>query len=243
VRRRRTIPEKYRARVENAPYLFAYLEQHGILPQSEAEWDILMNATMRLVPNPLPRHYSGEDVDLFSEGFFTVKEAARHLQLSRATVYRAMERGELPFYKMGKARRIPRKALRIWVEAYYNVKGETRPQRRLDILQRVQETMDRLCDRRWKAILWTAQTKDAAKEKLLNLQSKPNQGLLVTDASRRLESNDWVTVRRDILVIRIGKWALGAPCRNRFGCRLSCGSRAVDYDAGGEIAPASDFGE
>ena len=73
---------------------------------------------MRFIPDPLPPRYAAQDLDLFAEGMLTIKEAAEHLRLNRATLYRAMERGELPYYKMGKARRIPRRALRIWAEAY-----------------------------------------------------------------------------------------------------------------------------
>ena len=52
-----------------------------------------------------------KDIDLVSEGLMTVREAAEFLGLSRSTVYELMESGELPFAKIGKARRIPRRAV------------------------------------------------------------------------------------------------------------------------------------
>ena len=51
------------------------------------------------------------DIDLVSEGLMTVRKAAEFLGLSRSTVYALMESGELPFAKIGKARRIPRRAV------------------------------------------------------------------------------------------------------------------------------------
>lgn len=41
----------------------------------------------------------------------TVKEAANYLRLSRATIYNLMESGHMPYVKIGKSRRIPRKSL------------------------------------------------------------------------------------------------------------------------------------
>jgi excisionase family DNA binding protein len=113
------IPEKYRAQVERMGLTPEKMRvEFGIEPKNEAQWDILMNARMQFYPNPLPKPYTAEETDLFSEGLMTIAEAAKHLSLNRATIYRAMERGELVFCKMGKSRRIPRKALRIWTEAY-----------------------------------------------------------------------------------------------------------------------------
>lgn len=111
------IPDKYKDRMARAGMTEEKLrDEWGIQPKTEHDWDILMNATMRFTPNPLPKPYRG--VDLFTEGVFTVDEAADHLRLDRSTIYRAMERGDLPSQKLGKARRIPRRALRIWTEAY-----------------------------------------------------------------------------------------------------------------------------
>jgi excisionase family DNA binding protein len=112
------IPEQHRERVRRTPaHALEYMRGLGIDPQTEEEWNVLLTATNRLLPNPLPKPYPDAD-DLFAEGMFKVAEAAQHLRLNRATIYRAMKRGELPYYKMGKCTRIPRKALRIWTEAY-----------------------------------------------------------------------------------------------------------------------------
>lgn len=36
----------------------------------------------------------------------TVPDVARHLAVSRGTVYQLMERGQLPYYKIGRCRRV-----------------------------------------------------------------------------------------------------------------------------------------
>ena len=46
--------------------------------------------------------------DLCEDGLLTVADAARFLGLARSTLYVLMERGELSFVKLGRARRIPR---------------------------------------------------------------------------------------------------------------------------------------
>ena len=48
--------------------------------------------------------------ELVSDGLQTVLEVARFLGVSRATVYNYMDAGELPFVKLGRSRRIPKKA-------------------------------------------------------------------------------------------------------------------------------------
>jgi excisionase family DNA binding protein len=45
-------------------------------------------------------------------GLARVEDASRFLALSRSAVYKLMDRGELPFLKIGKARRIAWSALR-----------------------------------------------------------------------------------------------------------------------------------
>jgi excisionase family DNA binding protein len=45
-----------------------------------------------------------------------VEEAARILSLSRSTIYKMMDSGELQSVRWGAARRIPLAALRAWVE-------------------------------------------------------------------------------------------------------------------------------
>jgi excisionase family DNA binding protein len=54
-----------------------------------------------------------------------VAEAARLLSVSRSFVYTAMERGHLLYVKLGRARRIPRRALTEYVAA--RLRGGTRP--------------------------------------------------------------------------------------------------------------------
>ncbi len=49
--------------------------------------------------------------ELVADGLFTVAEAASFLRLSRSNLYVLMERGELAFVKLGRSRRIPRRAL------------------------------------------------------------------------------------------------------------------------------------
>ena len=55
---------------------------------------------------------------LTAGGLCCVKEAARFLGLSRSTVYALMEQGQLPFVKLGRSRRIPRRALTTLAEAH-----------------------------------------------------------------------------------------------------------------------------
>ena len=52
------------------------------------------------------------DLDAVSEGLVSVREAAGFLGLGKSTVYELMDRGQLPFVRLGRARRVPRKALR-----------------------------------------------------------------------------------------------------------------------------------
>lgn len=52
-----------------------------------------------------------EAVELVQEGLVTVAEAARFTGLSRSSLYTLMETGRLVYAKIGRARRIPRRAL------------------------------------------------------------------------------------------------------------------------------------
>ena len=54
---------------------------------------------------------SNRVLDLVAAGLVTVREAASFLGISVAGLYALMARGELPFVKLGRARRIPRRAL------------------------------------------------------------------------------------------------------------------------------------
>ncbi|MGH3427141.1 MAG: helix-turn-helix domain-containing protein [Mycobacteriales bacterium] len=52
-----------------------------------------------------------EAVEVVQEGLVTVAEAGRFTGLSRSSLYALMERGKLLYVKIGRARRIPRRAL------------------------------------------------------------------------------------------------------------------------------------
>lgn len=47
----------------------------------------------------------------------TVPEAARRLSLGRATTYQLVRRGELPSVRVGRAVRVPARALEAWIAA------------------------------------------------------------------------------------------------------------------------------
>jgi excisionase family DNA binding protein len=46
---------------------------------------------------------------VIDDGFFSVREAAEFLHISRASIYSLMEQGLIAFCKFGKTRRIPRR--------------------------------------------------------------------------------------------------------------------------------------
>jgi len=49
--------------------------------------------------------------ELVADGLLTVRECAEFLHLSRSTIYQLMDAGELCFAKLGRSRRIPRRAV------------------------------------------------------------------------------------------------------------------------------------
>jgi putative molybdopterin biosynthesis protein len=51
------------------------------------------------------------------DGFLTLKETTEFLRVSRSTVYRLLERGELPGYKISKRWKFGQKDLREFVAA------------------------------------------------------------------------------------------------------------------------------
>lgn len=51
------------------------------------------------------------EIDLVQDGLAGLREAVRFLGVSRSTIYVLMENGQLPYVKIGRARRIPRRAL------------------------------------------------------------------------------------------------------------------------------------
>lgn len=52
-----------------------------------------------------------EKCDLVADGLMTVSEAAKFLGISRSALYNIMDAGELPYVKLGRARRIPRRSV------------------------------------------------------------------------------------------------------------------------------------
>jgi excisionase family DNA binding protein len=52
-----------------------------------------------------------ERLALVADGLLTIAETGAFLKLSRASVYNLMDRGQLPFIKVGRARRIPKRAV------------------------------------------------------------------------------------------------------------------------------------
>ena len=48
---------------------------------------------------------------LCGDGLLTVREAAEFLSISRSKLYEMMDNGELPFVKLGRSRRVPRRAV------------------------------------------------------------------------------------------------------------------------------------
>ena len=49
--------------------------------------------------------------DVVADGLVTIPEAADFLRISRAMLYKLMDRGELPYVKIGRSRRVPRRAV------------------------------------------------------------------------------------------------------------------------------------
>ena len=52
-----------------------------------------------------------DNAGLVAEGMMTVREVAEFLRVGRSTIYLWMDRGELCFCKLGRCRRIPRRAV------------------------------------------------------------------------------------------------------------------------------------
>jgi excisionase family DNA binding protein len=63
-----------------------------------------------------------DDIDaMLADGCVTVVDAAKFLALGKSTIYDAMDAGRLPFVHLGRARRIPKRALIDYAKA--NLKG------------------------------------------------------------------------------------------------------------------------
>jgi excisionase family DNA binding protein len=52
-----------------------------------------------------------KNLELLAEGLLPVEEAGKFTGFSRSFLYKLMNDGELPFTKIGRTRRIPRRAL------------------------------------------------------------------------------------------------------------------------------------
>ncbi len=52
-----------------------------------------------------------DEADIVADGLVTLREAALFLSISRSKLYELMDNGELKFVKLGRSRRIPRRAL------------------------------------------------------------------------------------------------------------------------------------
>jgi len=55
------------------------------------------------------------ELELVRDGAMTIEDAMRFTGVGRSFLYEAMAKGELPFIKIGSARRIPRRALEEWL--------------------------------------------------------------------------------------------------------------------------------
>jgi excisionase family DNA binding protein len=54
---------------------------------------------------------TGGQAEIVGEGLATIADAQAFLKLSRSAIYGLMETGQLPYVKLGRCRRIPRRAL------------------------------------------------------------------------------------------------------------------------------------
>ena len=57
-----------------------------------------------------------ERAELFADGLISVPDAAKFLSISKSKLYLVMDAGELPYVKIGSSRRIPKRALVVFVE-------------------------------------------------------------------------------------------------------------------------------
>jgi excisionase family DNA binding protein len=73
-----------------------------------------MGVEMTLFPKILQPWY--QEIDLMAEGLLDAKEAANFLGIGRSKVYDFMASHKLPYVKLGKSRRIPKVALKIFAQ-------------------------------------------------------------------------------------------------------------------------------
>lgn len=65
-----------------------------------------------------------EALDIVRDGAVTIPEAMRITGFGRSFIYEAMKNGELPYVVIGAGRRIPRRALELWLAQGLMVGGE-----------------------------------------------------------------------------------------------------------------------
>lgn len=63
-------------------------------------------------------------LELVKDGAMSVEEAMSFTGMGRSFLYEAMARGELPYVKIGAARRIPRRALEEWLARHVVISGQ-----------------------------------------------------------------------------------------------------------------------
>lgn len=63
-------------------------------------------------------------LSLVNEGLVTVSEATGIARVGKTTLYEAMAAGQLPYVKIGASRRIPRRALDMWMARHLVISGE-----------------------------------------------------------------------------------------------------------------------
>jgi len=63
--------------------------------------------------------------ELCENGAVTIEEACEFLSVGRSVVYELMRSGELPWTKVGRHRKIPRVALRMYLEQNLVAEGAT----------------------------------------------------------------------------------------------------------------------
>ena len=83
----------------------------------------LTSLRAELIPNeknrmlyPLTLQPWYQNVDLVADGLLTIEEAADFLGIGRSLVYELMGSQDLPYCKLGRARRIPKVALKLFAE-------------------------------------------------------------------------------------------------------------------------------
>lgn len=64
-----------------------------------------------VLPHASGQKAEREAVAIVSDGLLTIEQTCAFLGLSRGAVYKLMEAGRLPFVKLGRSRRIPRRSV------------------------------------------------------------------------------------------------------------------------------------